>query len=58
MMRILLDTHLLLWVMAVSRKLPQAVKTQLLDPINEIYYSVASVWEIAIKQGLRRKDSG
>lgn len=42
--------------MAASRRLPRAVKTQLLDPANEIYYSAASVWEIAIKQGLRRKD--
>jgi PIN domain nuclease of toxin-antitoxin system len=55
-MRILLDTHLLLWAMAASRKLPAAVKTQLLDPANEVYYSAASVWEIAIKSGLRRKD--
>lgn len=55
-MRILLDTHLLLWAMAASRKLPRAVKTQLLDPANEIYYSAASLWEIAIKRGLRRED--
>jgi PIN domain nuclease of toxin-antitoxin system len=55
-MRILLDTHLLLWAMAASRKLPRAVRTQLLDPDNEIYYSAASLWEIAIKSGLRRKD--
>lgn len=55
-MRVLLDTHLLLWAMAASRRLPRVVKTQLLDPANEIYFSAASVWEIAIKQGLRRKD--
>lgn len=55
-MRILLDTHLLLWAMAASRKLPRAVRTQLLDPGNEVYYSAASLWEIAIKSGLRRKD--
>ncbi len=55
-MRILLDTHLLLWAMAASRRLPRAVKTQLLDPANEVYYSAASLWEIAIKSGLRRKD--
>jgi PIN domain nuclease of toxin-antitoxin system len=53
-MRILLDTHLLLWAMAASRKLPRAVKSQLLDPGTEVYYSAASVWEIAIKRGLRR----
>ncbi len=39
---------------AASRKLPRAVKSQLLDPSNEVYYSAASVWEIAIKRGLRR----
>lgn len=55
-MRILLDTHLLLWAMAASRKLPRAVKSQLLDPNNDVYYSAASLWEIAIKQGLQRKD--
>ena len=55
-MRILLDTHLLLWAMAASRKLSRAVRTQLLDPGNEVYYSAASLWEIAIKSGLRRKN--
>jgi PIN domain nuclease of toxin-antitoxin system len=55
-MRILLDTHLLLWAMAASRKLPRTVRTQLLDPGNEVYYSAASLWEIAIKSSLRRKD--
>jgi len=55
-MRLLLDTHLLLWAMAASRKLPSAVKSQLLDPNNEVYYSAASLWEISIKRGLRRRD--
>ncbi len=55
-MRILLDTHLLLWAMAASRKLPRDVKSQLLDPHNDIYYSAASLWEIAIKRGLQRAD--
>ena len=55
-MRLLLDTHLLLWAMAASRKLPKAVKSQLLDSNNEVYYSAASLWEVAIKHDLRRKD--
>lgn len=55
-MRILLDTHLLLWAMAASRKLPRNVKSQLLDSHNDIYYSAASLWEIAIKRGLQRAD--
>jgi len=55
-MRILLDTHLLLWAMGASRKLPRTVRARLLDPANDIYYSAASLWEIAIKSGLRRKN--
>lgn len=55
-MRLLLDTHLLLWAMAASRRLPRDVRDQLLDPANEVYYSAASLWEVAIKSGLRRKD--
>lgn len=55
-MRILLDTHLLLWAMAASRKLPRDVRSKLLDPHNDIYYSAASLWEIAIKSGLQRPD--
>ncbi len=42
--------------MAASRRLPRAVKLQLFDPANEVYYSAASLWEIAIKSSLRRKD--
>jgi PIN domain nuclease of toxin-antitoxin system len=54
--RLLLDTHLLLWAMAASRKLPRAVKSQLLDRANEVYYSAVSLWEIVIKRGLKRPD--
>lgn len=42
--------------MASSRKLPRTVKAQLLDPDNEVYYSAVSLWEVAIKRALRRKD--
>ncbi|MBI4861427.1 MAG: type II toxin-antitoxin system VapC family toxin [Candidatus Riflebacteria bacterium] len=55
-MRILLDTHLLLWATARSRRLPAEARGLLEDPANEIHYSAASLWEIAIKLGLRRTD--
>lgn len=55
-MRLLLDTHLLLWSVASSRKLPKAARALLDDPENDVYYSAASLWEIAIKSALRRKD--
>ncbi len=42
-MRLLLDTHLLLWAVAASRKLPRGVKSQLLDPHNEFFYGGGAV---------------
>ncbi|MBI3042911.1 MAG: type II toxin-antitoxin system VapC family toxin [Betaproteobacteria bacterium] len=55
-MRLLVDTHLLLWSVAASRKLPAVVRELLTEPANTVLYSAASVWEIAIKSGLRRSD--
>ena len=55
-MRLLLDTHLLLWAVASSGRLSPHVRSSIEDPQNDVHYSAASVWEIAIKSGLRRKD--
>lgn len=55
-MRVLLDTHLLLWSAAASRRLPAEARALAEDPENEIYYSAASIWEVAIKSALGRRD--
>jgi PIN domain nuclease of toxin-antitoxin system len=55
-MQLLVDTHLLLWAVAASRKLPAEARTLLGDAENTVLYSAASVWEIALKSGLRRDD--
>jgi len=55
-MRLLVDTHLLLWAAARSRRLPREARRLLEDPANEVFYSAASLWEIAIKASLRRSD--
>ena len=55
-MRLLLDTHLLLWAAARSARLPREARKLLQDDSNDVYYSAASIWEIAIKSSLRRKD--
>ena len=55
-MRLLLDTHLLLWAAARSKRLPREARNFMEDDSNEVYYSAASIWEIAIKSSLRRKD--
>jgi len=54
--RVLLDTHLLLWSVASSRRLPKTARSLILDAANEVFYSAASIWEIAIKTALRRTD--
>jgi PIN domain nuclease of toxin-antitoxin system len=55
-MRLLLDTHLLLWAAGRPEHLPPAARTLLDDPANELLFSAASLWEIAIKRGLGRSD--
>ena len=55
-MRLLVDTHLLLWAAASSSRLPREARALIEDSANEVYYSAASIWEIAIKRALRRKD--
>ncbi|MCG7363909.1 type II toxin-antitoxin system VapC family toxin [Roseomonas sp. ACRSG] len=55
-MRLLLDTHLLLWALATPERLDAATRAALEDPDNEVLFSAASLWEIAIKAGLGRPD--
>lgn len=51
-MRLLLDTHILLWALDTPDRLPQSLKIQLESPSVEVYFSAASIWEIAIKSAL------
>ena len=51
-MRLLLDTHLLLWAAASSGRLSREARQLVEDPGNEVYYSAASLWEIAAKTAL------
>jgi len=53
-MKILLDTHIALWALTGSPRLPQKARTMILDAGNSIYFSAATVWEIAIKHRLAR----
>lgn len=55
-MNVLLDTHLLLWAASEPQRLSAKVRTLLLDPANQLFFSSASLWEIAIKSGLERDD--
>jgi len=54
--KLLLDTHLLLWAAEDSDRLPKVARRLIADTDNDLLFSVASLWEIAIKRGLDRKD--
>lgn len=55
-MKLLLDTHLLLWAAGQPERLPPKARTLLDQPEAELLFSSASLWEIAIKRGLGRDD--
>jgi PIN domain nuclease of toxin-antitoxin system len=55
-MRLLLDTHLLLWTAEGSGQLSRSAAQFIDDPDNELYFSSASLWEIAIKLRRGRED--
>ena len=55
-MKLLLDTHLLLWAAGNPDRLPAAARRLLDDLQNELIFSSASLWEVAIKHGLGRGD--
>ena len=55
-MRLLLDTHLLVWAMGSPERLPAGLAPMLEDPLNTPVFSVASLWELVIKQALGRPD--
>ena len=48
-MKILLDTHVILWALEDSSRLPVHIRDLILEEGNEIYVSCVSLWEIAIK---------
>jgi PIN domain nuclease of toxin-antitoxin system len=55
-LKLLLDTHLLLWAAGAPERLSRAATDALEDEGNELVFSAASLWEIAIKKSLGRDD--
>ena len=51
-MKLLLDTHVWLWMATASSRLRPRTRRLLVDPANQLFLSAASAWEIAIKSGL------
>jgi PIN domain nuclease of toxin-antitoxin system len=54
--KLLLDTHLLLWAAGMPNRLSVEARTMIEDQGNELIFSAASVWEISIKSNLGRPD--
>jgi PIN domain nuclease of toxin-antitoxin system len=54
--KLLLDTQLLLWAAGQPERLPLGARRMLEDARNQLIFSTASIWEIAIKSGLGRSD--
>jgi PIN domain nuclease of toxin-antitoxin system len=55
-MKLLLDTHLLLWAAGHPDRLSGEARTLIKNPENDLLFSAASLWEVAIKRGLGRDD--
>lgn len=55
-MVLLLDTHVLLWTLDAPERLPEDVVAQIESPETTVYFSAASIWEIAIKTALGKID--
>lgn len=55
-MKFLVDTHLLLWAAGDPGRLSATALRLIGNPKNELLFSAASVWEVAIKRGLGRED--
>ncbi len=51
-MKLLLDTHIFLWLLTDDQRLPKKVRVAVPDRSNEVYLSVASFWEIIVKYQL------
>lgn len=54
-MRLLLDTHVLLWALSTPGKLPARFRREL--DVSQVFVSAASIWEIAIKAGLGKLEA-
>lgn len=55
-MKLILDTHILLWAAGEPGKLSKDVRLLLADSGNRLFFSAASIWEIAIKLQIGRQD--
>ncbi len=51
-MKLLLDTHIFLWYITADSRLPMLFREAICEPKNDVFLSVASLWEIVVKYNL------
>lgn len=56
-MRLLLDTHVLLWWLADDPSLQEEARAKISDPGSSVFVSAATVWEVSIKRALGKLES-
>lgn len=54
MLKLLLDTHVLLWAFSDPKKLSSKAQREIESPENIIFVSLASLWEIQIKESINK----
>ena len=54
---LLLDSHVLLWMITRARRISESTIAAILDPENRVYASAASIWEIEIKRATGRLEA-
>ena len=55
-MKLLLDTHIILWAAGQPKKLSASAREMLVDTRNSLFFSAASLWEIVTKRGIGSND--
>jgi PIN domain nuclease of toxin-antitoxin system len=56
-MKLLLDTHILLWALSEPRRLSPSIKAMIANPRNQVFASVVSLFEIAAKRVTSRRSA-
>ena len=51
---LLLDTHIILWMLLDDKRLSQKAKVIIKENFDSVYYSIASMWEVQIKYGVKK----
>ena len=57
-MNVLIDTHALLWIAGDENKVSARARGVFLNPRNNLYFSIANLWEMAIKISLKKLNVG